>query len=74
MQEVSGRARTHDLWVCIQCARDPTYTTMDKLRRPRQIKVGNSLRAFPFTRPRINSDRKSRLACTRNGFIASEMK
>ena len=31
MQEVSGGARTHDLWVCIQCARDPTYTSLASL-------------------------------------------
>ena len=55
-------------------AREATYTTREKLRRPRQIKVGISLRALPCTRPRINSDRKSGLASARNGFIASEMK
>ena len=32
-------------------ARDPTYTTTDKLRWPMQIWVVNSLRALPFTRP-----------------------
>ena len=71
-KEVSGRARTHDLYICIQCVRDPIYTTTDKLRRPRQIEVVNSLRALPFTHPCINSDRKSRLACARIGFNASE--
>ena len=37
-----------------------------------QIEVVYSLRAFSFTRPCINLDRKSRLACIRIGFIASE--
>ena len=54
MQEVSGRVRTHDLWVCIQCAREPTYTTIEKLRQSRQIELVISLRALPFTRLRIN--------------------
>ena len=43
---------------------DPTYTTTDKLSWPIQIEVVNSLRALPFTRSCINSDRKSRLAST----------
>ena len=38
-----------------------------------QIEVVYSLRALPYTRPCINSDRKSRLACTRIGFNVSEM-
>ena len=57
-------------------ARDPTYTTTDKLRCPRQIEAVHSLRAFPFTRPciyqlgpQVQARMYShRLQCIRNGI------
>lgn len=79
MQEVSGQARTHDLWVCIHCTR--CRLRYYRLAKTAYAILGSQLFACvtfhsslhqlgPQVQARMNSHR---LQCIRNGIIKKKV-